>query len=220
MQLEIVDIYSKEIANQKQSIKIFDHRKKTGIMEQIASYFERDNLDIGVWAKTVTTKNFLSKYQKIKNNFIQTMSFHENLMLFDYPTTKQELIDIITGIKPEKLHLMNYTLDENIENYIKQILGMIKYATNHLSGMIELQKFSTALGVSDKFVQISFDILEDLGSINVIDVERVEYIKPFNYLDFKKSPSFEELKEDFTQTIEFKKSLLECNVKEFEMLIK
>ena len=34
---------------------------------------------------------------------------------------------------------MNYKIDENLENYIKQINGMIKYCANKLNGNIELK---------------------------------------------------------------------------------
>ena len=36
--------------------KIYDHRKKTGILEQIEQYLKRDNLDVAIWAKQASTK--------------------------------------------------------------------------------------------------------------------------------------------------------------------
>ena len=43
----------------KNEFKIYDHRKKIGILDQIAAYFERDNLDIAVLAKMPATKENL-----------------------------------------------------------------------------------------------------------------------------------------------------------------
>ena len=40
---------------------------------------------------------------------------------------------------------------------IKQINGMIKYCANKLDGNIDLSRFSQALGVSENFVQITFE---------------------------------------------------------------
>lgn len=220
IQLELVDIYYPELKKQENnSLKIFDHRKKTGILEQIALYFERDNLDIGVWAKTLKTKEVLSKYQKIKDNFIEKIASHNGLMLFDYPSNIEEFKSILSSVKPKKLHLMNQILDENIENYIKQINGMLKYCANHLDGKIEIPRIAQALGVSENFIQIALEILDSIASINILDIDKIEYLKPINYSEFSNNSMFEVLKDEFENILEFKKSLLNCDIKEFEELI-
>ena len=198
---------------------MYDHRKKVGILDQIAIYFERDNLDIGVWAKTATTKEELSKYPKIRENFIDEMINHDSLMLFDYPSNNEEFENIIFNIQPKKIHFMNYKIDENMENYIKQINGMIKYCANKLDGKIDLSRFSSALGVSENFVQITLEILENIGSIQILDIDKMNYIQPFNYDEFKNDSMFEVLKEEFDSIINYKKSLLNCDIKDIERLI-
>ena len=220
IQLEIIDVYSNEISKQfKNEFKIYDHRKKTGILDQIASYFERDNLDIAVLAKTPATKEMLSKYQKIKDNFINDFNQHDGLMFFDYPANQEELEDIIISIQPSKIHFMNYKIDENLENYIKQINGMIKYCANKLNGNIDLSRFSSALGVSENFIQITLEILENINSIKILDIDKMEYIQPFNYDDFKTDSMFEVLKEEFENIINYKKSFLNCEIKEIEEMV-
>ncbi len=219
VQFEIVDMYSPEVKKKNNEFKIFDHRNKTGILDQIASYFERDGIDVGVWAKTISTKEILSKYEKIKNNFIDKALEHHGLMLFDYPSSINELHEIIAKIKPSRLHLMNCRIDENLENYIKQTIGMIKYSSNHLEGAIDMTRLAQTLGVSEKFLQLALEILENIGSINILDVTKIEYIKPFSYSDFKNDTLFELLDEEFNNIIEFKKALLNCNIKEFESML-
>lgn len=220
VQLEIVDIYSEEISKQfKNEFKIYDHRKKTGILDQIASYFEKDNLDIAVFAKTPAVKENLSKYQKIKDNFVDEFEFHDGLMFFDYPASKEEFDNIISKIHPKKIHFMNYKVDENIENYIKQLSGMIKYCANKMDGKIHLSRFSYALGVSESFIQLALEIIENIGAIEILDIDRLKYIKSFNYDEFKNNPMFEILKEEFEKIIEYKKMLLNCEIKEIEKII-
>jgi len=219
VQLEIIDIYSQNIKKPTNEIKIFDHRKKTGILDKIAQYFERDGLDIAVWAKTLSTKEILNKYQKIKDNFIENLNSHKGLMFFDYPSTLDELKEIISEIKPDKIHLMNQKFDENLENYIKQINGMIKYCFNHFEGKIDIKKIAYTLGMSENFIQITLEILEDINSIKILDIDKIEYLKPFNYIEFRNNSMFEILNEEFENILEFKKSLLNCDIKEFEQLI-
>ena len=220
VQLEIVDIYSDEISKQfKNEFKIYDHRKKTGILEQIATYLQKDNLDIAIWAKQNSTKEELSKFQKIKDNFIQETKKHDGLMFFDYPSNNEELSDILKTVKPNKIHFMNFKIDENLENYIKQINGMIKYCANKLNGKIDLSRFSAALGVSENFIQITLEILENIGSIKILDIDKMEYIQPFVYENFKNDSMFEVLKEEFENIINFKKHLLNCELKEIECMV-
>lgn len=220
IQLEIIDIYNKEISKQsKNEFKIYDHRKKTGILDQIADYLKRDNLDIAVWAKTPNTKEKLSKYEKIKDNFIDKINNHEGLMFFDYPANEEEFENILSSIQPKKIHFMNYKIDENLENYIKQINGMIKYCANKMDGNIDLERFSSALGVSENFVQITLEILENIGSIEILDIDKMNYIKPFNYDEFKNDSMFEILKEEFDNIINYKKSILNCDIKDIEKIV-
>ncbi len=218
VQMELVDIYCEKI-NNKKSFKLFDHRKKTGILEQVASYLKKDGLDIAVWAKSPKVKENLSKYESISNNIMSEPDKHSGVMFFDYPGTKEDLIEIISSIKPEKIHFMNYKIDENIENYVKQINGMIKYCHNKLGGKIDIKRFSSALCLSGYFVEISLEILEEIGSIKILDIDKIEYIKPFDYENFKKSEQFEKLKEEFETVIDFKKSLINSPIEEIEHLI-
>ncbi len=220
VQLEIIDIYSSQYCHKLESkIKIFDHRKKTGILSQISQYLERDNLDVVIWAKNPLTKELLSKYQKIKENIIDKLTSHNGLMFFDYPSSYEELSGILTKVNPNKIHFMNYKIDENLENYIKQINGMIKFCHNKLEGKIEISRLAQALGVSESFIQISLEILEDINSIKILDIDKIEYLKPFNYEEFKNNSLFEVLMEEFENIIEFKKSLLNCNISEIEDMV-
>ena len=220
IQLEIVDIYSSQYSGRLQNeIKMFDHRKKTGILSQISSYLERDNIDIAVWAKNPLTKELLSKYQKIKENIIDKLNNHKGLMFFDYPSSYEEMTQILSQIHPDKIHFMNHKIDENLENYIKQINGMIKFCHNKMEGKIEVQRLAQALGVNENFIQITLEILENINSIKILDIDKIEYLKPFNYEDFKNDSLFEVLGEEFDNIINFKKSLLNCNFSEIEDMV-
>ena len=78
---------------------------------------------------------------------------------------------------------------------------------------------SQALAVSENFVQISLEIMEDIGSIKILDIDEIQYIKSFDYEKFKQNSLFEVLKDEFVAIIEFKKSLLNCDVVEIEELL-
>ena len=219
VQFELVDIYSPCVnlkKQKKEGLKLFDHRKKTGILEEISKYLANDDLDILVWAKTPKTKEKIKNYENILKNAQKKEEKHRGIMFFDYPNSKEELKEILETCCAKKIHFMNCEIEKNIEEYIKNLNGMVKYCSNKLQGKLELDRMSLALGVNNNFIQIALEILEDLGSLNILDIDKIEYIKPFNYEDFKKSPMFEVLEDEFTKILEYKKALLTCDFKDLE----
>ena len=218
VQFEIVDIFAPcvENKNKKRTLKIYDHRKKTGIFEGICDYLKNDNLDIVIWAKTPATKEKLSKYENIKNHILNDNDIHNGLMFFDYPSNIDEMEEIISSIKPKKIHFMNSSINENLEDYIKQINGMIKYCANKLDGNLDLTRMSQALGVSINFIQLTLEILENLDSVEILDIDKIKYLKTFSFEDFKNNSLFELLQNEFRLIIEFKKNILNCELAEIE----
>lgn len=220
IQLEIADIYSPLVNNKKDdnSIKIYDHRLKKGILKQVDDYLKKEE-DIVVWAKTITTKEKLSKYLNIKKCITDDNLNHKGIMFFDYPYSDEDLREIILNICPKKIHFMNYETDENLENYIKQINGMIKYCHNKLEGNIDPERFSKALGTSPVFIQLVLEILENIGSIQILDIDKIKYIKAFTYDEFKNNSMFELLKEEFDTIISYKKNFLKEEISNIKELI-
>ena len=218
VQFEVVDMFFEGLKKEKKSFKIFDHRKKTGILNSFLDYLKKDTIDMGIWVKNPEIKE---KLVSVKEKFIENLSQHRGLMFFDYPANREEFFEIISKIKPEKIHFMNIKIDENLENYIRKLNGMIKYCNNKLSGKIEILKLAQALSVSENFVQIALEILEDIGSIKILDTNKIQYINSFDYEKFQQNSLYEILNEEFEIILEFKKSLLNCKIEEIEdMMIK
>ena len=220
VQFELVGAYSPLIKKEDDGIKIFDHRKKTGILDSVNEYLKKKELDIVVWAKTPFVKEKLSKFGDINKNILNELDKHKGIMFFDYPATEENLRDVLSTIKPQKIHFMNYKIDENLENYIRQMSGMIKYCANKLDGEIDIAKIAVALGVSETFIQLALEILESLESIKILDVDKIEYLKSFDYEEFKNNSMYEILYKEFEKIIEFKKFLLDSDLDEVEELIK
>lgn len=222
IQLEIFDIYSSSYVEDDIEkvplFKLFDHRKKEGILNSINDYLKNLKGTFGIWAKTPQTKEILSSYPMICQNILSDKNQKNGIMFFDYPSCVEEFSEIITDIKPKKIHFMNSIIDENLENYIRQLSGMIKYCANKLDGNIELNKIAPALGVNTSFVTLCLEILENLNSIEIKN-NKIYYLKSFDYEDFKKDSMFEILLEEFENIIQFKKNLLNCEVDELSQII-
>lgn len=213
IQFELIDVFSEDFKakTHETTLEIFDHRQKRGILEQICQYVSKDKANnIGIWAKLKNTKNILSKHSEIKTRFLQDFCAKKVLMFFDYPSNKEEFSTILNEIKPIRIHFMNNRINENLEEYISQITGMIKFCHKELQGNMDIKRLSLALGTSEAFVQLALEILEDIGAIKIYSETKVEFIKPFSYEEFKNSPMFEVLTDEFNKIIEYKNYLLNC----------
>ena len=211
IQLEINDLYCESYKPQKNNnnLKIFDHRKKTGILNQIADYLKREGLDIAVWAIKIKTLEILKKYPQIENKIYGDNKKHNAIMFFDYPSNTQELREILQDVRPNKIHFMNDNFEENIENVIKMLSGMLKFSYNHLKGQSDILKMAYATGTSEAFVQLALEIFENCGAIEILDVDKIRYIKPIKTEDVMNNSLYELLIEEFQKINDFKKHLAE-----------
>ncbi len=209
IQLEIIDAYNEQICTNKNKIKIYDHRKKDGILAQICEYLNKNGLDITVWAKNIKTLETLEKYPEIKNKIYKDNDKHNSIMLFDYPSNLEEFETILKKIRPKKIHIMNDNFNENIEQSIKILSGMLKFSHNHKNGEIDISKLSLACGTSETFIQLALEILEQIGAIEILDVDKIRYIEPADINKMKNQTLYEILCDEFTKILDFKKHLAE-----------
>lgn len=221
IQLDIIDVYSEKYApkNTPDKLKLYDHRKKTGILQQISDYLKKDEPDITIWAKNVNTLNNLKDYPEINSRLTQKLKKFESIMFFDYPSSLEEFREILEKISPKKVHLMNDKYNENIENTLKLLSGMLKYSNNHKNGEIDIVKLSQATGVSEQFTQLALEIFESCGFIEILDVDKIKYLEPASIDKVAKNSLYELLTEEFSKINEFKKHLAEDELDKMHELI-
>ena len=73
--------------------------------------------------------------------------------------------------------------------------------------------------MSESFIHLAMEILENIGSIKILDVDKIEYVQSFDYEKFKEDSMYEVLYDEFQNIIEFKKNILNCEVSEIEEMI-
>ena len=203
---------------QNSDLKFYDHRMKSGILNNIEEYIKRPNIDIGIFAKRINTKTKLKDYPEITSKILQDDYNTDDLMFFDYPNNMDDFIEIL-NTKNGKIHLMKEEFSENIEDYIKQLIGMLKYSTNNKGGEISIPNFAQLIGVSESFIQIALEILEEFNSIEILDVDKIKFIAPPHLELFCHSENFAALKEEFDKIIEFKKYIAQISLDDIEKLV-
>ncbi len=219
IKLYTVDVKSeKDCCTRDTELKFYDHRMKTGILAQIEEYVQRPNVDIDIFAKKIKTKALFKNYPAISSKIAQNKYGAEDLMFFDYPYNLTKFKEILNK-KNGKIHLMKEEFDENIEDYIKQLIGMLKFSTNSKNGEISIENFSEMIGVSENFINLSLEILEDLGSLEILDVDKIRFLTPPHMENFYNHKLYEDLNSEFSKIIKFKKYITQANLSDIENLI-
>lgn len=222
VQLIIDDIHSeylKEDETTTQSLKIYDHRKKTDILPQVNDYVKNSKQNIGIFAES---KQVLDKLKPYKNLSEITFSRDnlkpcDGLMFFDYPADKETFDNIISTTNPIAIHFMNYEpkIMDEIE-FLNTVLKMLKFAQNNNCGQVELNRFASFLGKSYYVLELLFSIFEEVGLISILEKNPNFYIIKIcqnadisKVLHSEKYTTFLNLSDECEQ---FQKALLEDDV--------
>lgn len=224
VQLVVEDIHSDGLVyddEQAAKYKIYDHRSKTNILNEVNDYLKTSKNSIKIFAESKVIVDMLRPYQNLFNSIFtrQDIPNCDAVMFFDYPADRETLNIILEKSSPKSIHFMNYeikTFDE--QELLKIFSGMIRYSVNHESGKFGLIRCASSLGKSVKVVEMLLDLLCELNFIKIIEknssfysIELVENIDASKILD---NPKFAQIYELCMECEEFQKSLLEDDLEE------
>ena len=229
VQLVVDDIHSPYLKDEEpeaaNKLKIYDHRKKTDILQQVNDYVKNTKHKIMVFAEN---KQILEMLRPFKNLYEKAFT-RENLcecnsvMFFDYPADRETFENIIRETSPQSIHLMNYDIKYfDDKEFLKTIAGMLKFACNNNSGKVELRRCASHLGKSIPLVEKIFDLFEESEFIAVKEKTPSYYIVEFRGIDdiakILHNPKYEEILNMAEECELFQKSLLEDDLSEIENL--
>ncbi len=170
LQLQIKDIQSDCLTEEDgtPTVKVHDHRKKTGIMPQVEDYVKTSKLNISVFAENKGIVDSLPPALKSKVVNRDNIPNCDALMFFDYPADRETFAAIAS--KAPALHFFPYKpriFDE--KEFLKTAAGMLKYAHNNTGGTVELCRCAGFLGKSYAVFNTLFKIFEEIGLIKMLD---------------------------------------------------
>ncbi len=232
VQLIVDDIHSpylkeeEDPAQSQNSIKIYDHRKKTDILAQVNDYVKTAKNNIMIFAESKVIRDKLRPYSALSEKCYtrENLKTCDALMFFDYPADSEAFHQILSDTSPKSIHLMNYEIKyfEDID-FIKTFAGMLKFASNNNNGNVELLRCASHLGKSLKLVELMFNLFEDEGFIKILEKDNHHYKIEYSGInDFEKilHSSKYALISDMAEECElFQKSLLEDDISEIENFI-
>lgn len=232
VQLIVDDIHSPHLKEDEDQIqeenhlKIYDHRKKNDILNQVNDYVKNAKQNILIFAESKTIRDKLRPYSALNEKCCtrENLENCDSVMFFDYPADKETFNKIIDSTSPKSIHLMNYEIKyfDDIE-FIKTFSGMLKFASNNNNGNVELLRCASHLGKSLNLIELMFNLFEEEGFIKILEKDNHHYkIEYIGVNDFEKiiNCSKYALIADIAEECElFQKTLLEEEVDDIEALI-
>ena len=224
LQLDIQDIKSEAMQQQEPALKILDHRKKTGIFDQICDYLLTTKLKTAVFSENKAVTGALSRYKVMGERLCDRINIPvcAQVMFFDYPPSKEVLASICAKSQAKVLHFMNFEnkkIDE--EALLKKISGMLKFASNNRDGRVSLNEISGFLGITPEAAELCVDMFEALGMIEVFEREndmlKLKFNEALGYSKIKESELFEALEAELAKIYEFREFLGSCNLDELNI---
>jgi len=220
VQLIVDDIHSEFLKEEEETavdqIKLYDHRKKTGILAQVNDYVKNAKSDISIFAESKSVLDALRPFSSLFEKSMTRDNLHQcdSLMFFDYPADKATFDRIIEQTNPKAIHFMNYDIkyfDE--KEFLKTVCGMLKFAAHNNGGKVEFRRFASFLGKSYECLKLLFEIFEEISLIKILerstDFYIIDYLENIDISKVLHSPKYTKLLDLADECQAFQKSLLE-----------
>ena len=229
VQLVVEDIHSEYLKEEEpeaaHKLKIYDHRKKTDILQQVNDYIKNTKQNIMVFAENRQILDMLKPFANISEKVFtrDNPSPCNSVMFFDYPADKETFENIIRETSPQSIHLMNYDIKYfDDKEFLKTMAGMLKYAYNNNGGKVELRRCASHLGKSISLVEKILELFEECGFLNIKEKTPAYFVVNFHGIDdvskVLHNPKYSEILNIAEECELFQKSLLEDEIEEVENL--
>lgn len=223
IQLDVQDIKSDAIKEETSALKILDHRKKTGIFDQICDYLTTTKLKTAVFSENKEISDLIAKYKLIADNHCDRVSIPKcnQVMFFDYPASEILLKKLCEKSGAKVLHFMHFENKKvDVEETVKKISGMLKFVANKKNGELSISEMACFLGITEEMTELCIDMFESLDMIEILNREKNFLKITFNaqnaveYNKIKEHHLYEPLVDEAKKIYDFRE-LLRCGDLEF-----
>lgn len=203
------------------SVKVYDHRKKTGIWASVEDYVKTSHLNIAVFAEEKAILDSLKPYRALSERVFNRYNSKktEVLMFFDYPPSQEIFDEIIQNTCPKFLHFMNYEakkIDE--KEFLKTFSGMLKFAYNNKSGKFDLERSASFLAQTKDAILELLTVFEECkmlkGHHNGIDY-KIDSLSAIEISKVLHTSCYKEFLSEVQSSYEYKSSLQEAELNNF-----
>ncbi len=229
IQLIISDIKS-DLLNkkeQKNEIKILDHRNKKNIIMQVLDFINSTKKTTAIFIENSTLKARLNLPKNIENKLFTSENIPsdtEQIMFFDCPNCESEFYKIIKHSDAKIVHLMNFNIPSiSTDIIISKLSGMLKYALSNLNGEFNLSKLANALYIDIETLEGILNLFENCNMTDYNktgnDTAKITYLHPIELSKIKQDDLYLTIDDKIKEINEFRKFYLNSTTDEIKELI-
>lgn len=224
IQLILQDVHADNLVEEDESqelqadVRIYDHRKKSGILSSVDDYVKTSNLNVKIFAEDRAIIEKLKPFKALSEQIVSRLSVEkaDALMFFDYPASEELFDEIIQKTEPNFIHFMNYepkNIDE--KEILKTLFGMLKFAYNNRKGEFEIERGASFLALTKDALNELLNVFAEVKIITGENKGEIFNIKSIESQDLSKALHAGFYKEFLSQvrlSEEYKQSLLEIEL--------
>lgn len=228
IQLILQDIHADNLKDEEEAptnssdIRVYDHRKKTGIFSSVEDYVKTSNLNIAVFAED---KNVLDKLKPFKTLNEKIFNRHnipisDAVMFFDYPPNQEIFDEILEKTSAKHIHFMHYEV-KNVDEkeFLKTFFGMIKFAFNNRNGIFDLDRSAAFLAETKDTIIELMNVFEESEIIKTSQKSmkdyKIEFVDNTEISKTLHTNSYKNFIEQIKVSQEYKQTLLEAELNNF-----
>ncbi|MDD3436100.1 MAG: single-stranded-DNA-specific exonuclease RecJ, partial [Candidatus Gastranaerophilales bacterium] len=222
IQLILQDIHADNLKNNEineseksTQIKVYDHRKKTGIFASVEDYVRTSNLNIAVFAEEKSVLDKLKPYKALHEKVFNRHNAQKAdvVMFFDYPPNQEVFEEILTKTMPKSLHFMNYEVKKIDEKeFLKTFSGMLKFAYGNKNGNFNLHRSAAFLAQTKETIIQLLNVFSEMEMIKVNEKGtkdyKIEFMTNGEISKALHTNSYKNFLDEVQKSYEYKESLL------------
>lgn len=227
IQLDLKDIKSEALKENKVGLKILDHRRKTNILEQVIDYVNNSKKQIALFIEDRKTEEKFLKYDKIKSKIFNRQSIPENVeqvMFFDCPPDNELFCKILSSTKADTVHLMNFDSESmEVIDFIKQLSGMLKYSAAKKDGHINVEELAKLTNTNDRIIQMALKLFASIKMVEFKPLQDSDYKITFNasveFNALRQHSLYNEIEEELSKIKEYRRKMHSGDIEDLKKLI-
>lgn len=157
----------------------------------------------------------------------------DNLLLWQFPPSLKNFQDLLFATRAKNIYLVGTVSPEELEEdpdrnlsdepgaFLKQLLGLVRYAVSKKEGQVEGDKLASLLGATKMSVALALAALKRVHFIDWFTENGTIYL---DLLDtsatgVEETPEYKQLVASLAQTDKFRKWCTQCSMKELQLAL-
>lgn len=150
----------------------------------------------------------------------------DNLLIWQFPPSLKNFQDLLFATRAKNIYLVGSVSDDDLmpedpANFLKQLLGLVRFAVNQREGQVDGEKLAALLGVTKMSIALALAALKRVHWIDWFSENGTIYLDLLGspVASVEDTPEYKQLVASLDQTDKFRKWCCQCTMKELQLAL-